>query len=149
MSTSKIRRLLNNALINELGVVDPDYDFTQYEVKLQGVMPVDKNDEKVVVAHIIPASTESETLGGDHKVFTGLYQMMVRSDTLGNGMLENEIVADKLQSIFYINRRFTDPSSTFTVQIISPLQVGEGKQGPNGIGWWQIPCRFHYRADTN
>lgn len=149
MSTSKIRRLLSNALIAELGVVDPNYDFTQYEIKLNGIMPVDENDEKVVVAHIIPASTESETLGGDHKVFTGIYQMMVRSDLLGNGLLENEIVADKLQSIFYINRRFSDPDSPFAVQVTSPLQVGEGKQGPNGFGWWQTPCRFHYRADTN
>jgi hypothetical protein len=145
MSTSKIRRLLTNALID--GLTDENGN-SLYTVKINGFMspPADVEDT-FIVAHIIPADTESDTLSGDHKAYTGIFQMMVRSDALGNGVLNAELAADKLQEIFYINRRLSD--NDFVVQVTSPLRVGEGIQGPEGNEWWQVPCRFTYRADTN
>lgn len=146
MSTSKVRRLLTNTLMAEL--VDAAGD-PEYLVLVNGIdAEVDDVEQTHLIVHILPAPTYSDTLSGDHKSFTGLYQMMVRADARSNGMLKAEIVADRLQEIFYINRRIGD-TETFVVQVTSPLTVSEGKEGPEGSEWWEVACRIAYRADTN
>lgn len=95
-------------------------------------------------SHLMPVDTFSDTLSGDHKGFTGLYQMTVVTKT-GIGTLSADSVTDDLQAIFEINRRFVD-SNGFAVQVTTPLHTHEGKQID---GEWVLPCYFSYRADTN
>ena len=97
-----------------------------------------------IETHLIPADTFSDTLGGDHKAFIGMYQMtlVVQYNT---GLLKAEQIAEELQNIFQINEMFTDGLG-FSVQVTSPITIPEGKQ----VGvQWRVPCYFEYRSDTN
>lgn len=97
-----------------------------------------------IETHLIPSDTFSDTLGGDHKAFIGMYQMtlVVQYNT---GYLKAEQMVEELQDIFAVNEMFTDTSG-FSVQVISPIKTPEGKQ----VGLqWRVPCYFEYRSDTN
>lgn len=97
-----------------------------------------------IKSHLMPADTFSDTLSGDHKGFIGLYQMTVVTK-MGIGTLPADQVAEDLQTIFEINKRFVDANG-FAVQVTTPLHTHEGKQVD---GEWVVPCYFNYRADTN
>jgi len=100
--------------------------------------------EDHIESHIIPADTFSDTLSGDHKAFIGMYQMTIVTE-YGTGQLKTEGLVTELQTIFLVNKMFTDASG-FSVQVTSPIHTPEGKQVD---GQWRVPCYFDYRADTN
>lgn len=100
--------------------------------------------EDHIEAHLIPSDTFSDTLGGDHKAFIGMYQMTIVVQ-YNTGYLKVESIVEELQNIFQINKMFTDVSG-FSVQVVSPIKTPEGKQ----VGvQWRVPCYFEYRSDTN
>lgn len=103
-----------------------------------------KFDANHIETHLIPSDTFSDTLGGDHKAFLGMYQMTIVVQ-YNSGLLVAEEIIEDLQNIFKINQMFTDESG-FSVQVISPIKVPEGKQFG---AQWRVPCYFEYRADTN
>lgn len=152
MSHSKVRRLLTNKLLTGLGYTETTP--SKYPVLFNGVQtePEESMIDTNITVHLIPVDTYSDTLSGDHKAFVGIYQMKVRTDSLSNGMLVAEQVADELQVIFKVNDRALESQPTtenpnpFTVQVVSPIKVSEGKQQG---AWWEIFCYFDYRADTN
>lgn len=136
MSHARVRTLFSAALAN----------FAQQkglEVSYDNVM-IEFTGDTYIKSHTIPADTFSDTLSGDHKGFIGMYQMTIVTK-YGVGSLVAETLVDELQSIFIVNQMFTDTSG-FSVQVISPIKVPEGKQDGTV---WVLPCYFDYRADTN
>lgn len=100
-----------------------------------------------IVASLIPAPAETQTLGGDHKRFTGIYQVDVKvfmnSDDYDADTTLYDI-QDKLQDIFEVDMVLSEPG--FSVQVISPLKASGARQFKQ---WWTCHCYFNYRADTN
>lgn len=102
-----------------------------------------------IVPSLIPAPSETQTVGGDHKRFTGIYQVDVKvfmdaddpSADFNNKLYD---IQDKLQDIFEVDMLLT--STNFSVQVISPLKTSGARQFKQ---WWTCHCYFNYRADTN
>lgn len=153
MSHGTIRKLFNKALLEYT-------DTTGMPVFLDNVRSFDQNGSPIeppskgeyLKVHLIPADTYDDSLSGDHKVYTGMYQVTIVTK-YGVGSLRSESIADAIQNVFKLNRRFVDIADTnpieenrFTVQVTSPVTVPEGRQ--LGVQWI-LPIHFEYRADTN
>lgn len=135
MSHGRIRRIFS-ALISEYAIqknIPVSFD------NVKGSFDVDH-----IETHLIPSDTFSDTLSGDHKAFVGMYQMTIVVQ-YNTGLLKAEEITEELQNIFGINEVFSDTSG-FSVQVISPIKVPEGKQ--DGVQW-RLPCYFEYRSDIN
>ncbi len=154
MSDALIRRLFTDQLIYQLTPISGDY--LLYPVQQQGVTngvdgagkPIVINpDVPHMVIHLIPAPTESDTLSGDHKAFTGIFQVTCRSYSTSdmNDVLDDMVL--NVQQAFPINFRFT--YGDFAVQVISPLKVTQARASRDGSSWWELHAYFDYRADTN
>lgn len=145
MSQARVRKLFYNALLEYT-------DTTGIAVYLDNIREFDQNGSAIepppsgnyLHAHLIPADTYDDSLSGDHKVFIGMFQVTIVTE-YGRGSKIAEDIADEIQQVFSLNRRFID-SSGFTVQVISPIKVPEGRQ--QGVQW-RLPVYFDYRADTN
>lgn len=136
MSHSRVRALFNTALI---AYATPK----NIRVATDNVKFTPNTNETYIVAHLIPADTYTNTLGGDHKAFIGLYQMKVVTGTGVSTSVSDNITQD-LQAVFLVDKLFTKDG--FTVQVVSPIHSPEGKAQD---GSWVVPCYFEYRADTN
>lgn len=145
MSQARVRKLFYNALLEYT-------DTTGIAVYLDNIREFDQNGAVIepppsgnyLHAHLIPTDTYDDSLGGDHKVFEGIFQVTIVTE-YGRGSKNAEDIADEIQEVFKLNKRFTD-SLGFTVQVLTPLKVPEGRQ--QGIQW-RLPVYFNYRADTN
>jgi hypothetical protein len=141
MSHGRIRKLFSDKLLEYVTSTDSpkplSYSFDN--IKKNGPESAD-----YIEAHIIPSDTFSDTLGGDHTAFIGMYQMTIVVQ-YNTGYVKVEKIVEHLQNAFKINKVFTDASG-FSVQVISPIKTAEGKQ--SGIQW-RVPCYFEYRSDTN
>jgi hypothetical protein len=137
MSHAKARNLFNKAL--------QDYATTKgYKVAYDNVKYSPVVGEVYLQSHLIPASTLTETLGGDHKMFLGLYQVSIVT-AYGTAVLVSDTIAAELQNIFTIDKVFTDTTG-FQVQVYSPFHTPEGKVVGTS---WIVPSYFEYRSDTN
>lgn len=137
MSQAKIRNLFQTEL--------SQYAATKnIRVAYENVQFTPKTNETYLVSHLMPTSTDSKTLKGDHKRFLGVYQITIVTPS-GTATAKADEIASDLQGIFTIYERFTD-STGFTVTVMSPLNVPNGKVQNGG---WIVPCYFNYRADTN
>lgn len=136
MSHSRVRALFNTALI---AYATPK----NIRVATDNVKFTPNVNETYIAAHLIPAETYTNTLGGDHKAFIGIYQMKVVTGTGVSTSASDDITQD-LQTVFQVDKEFTKDG--FTVQIVSPIHSPEGKAQD---GSWVVPCYFEYRADTN
>lgn len=138
MSHARVRTLFSAALAEyaELKGIKVSWD----NVKEQ----FDADDADHIETHLIPADTFTDTLGGDHKAFIGLYQMKIVTK-YGTGYLKTEEIIEDLQNVFKVYKEFTDTNG-FAVQVISPIKTPEGKQNASQ---WAVPAYFEYRADTN
>lgn len=139
MSHARIRNIFNYEMslfaeINNLRVSFDNVNFTP------------NVDETYIQCHLIPADTQTRTLGGDHKEYIGLYQMKVITAS-GDGSGNADEIVEKLQTKFPVYALFKeDDPSTFSVQVLSPIHSPEGK---DQSGSWVVPCSFEYRADIN
>ncbi|WP_223506839.1 phage tail terminator-like protein [Pseudomonas sp. GL-RE-29] len=112
-------------------------------IAYQGV-PLTPNDgETYLAAFTLPAGTSSETLGGDHRAFTGLFQVSVVTPA-GAGTGKAEGIVDELAALFPLNDRYA--KAGLTVMTLTPLEPGPGV--PEG-NTWTIAASFQYRADTD
>lgn len=155
MSNAIIRRLFTDQLIYQL--TPTTGDMLKYPVQQQGIMNgVDPNtgeqiviepDKPHMVVHLMPLPTESDTLGGDHKMYTGIFQITCRASGTGDMNTILEDMTDLIQKAYPINFRFTE--NNFTVQVISPIKVTEARASRDGSKWWEVHAYFDYRADTN
>lgn len=139
MSHARVRTLFSAALANYAQQKGLEVSYDNVKIEFVG--------DTYIRSHIIPSDTFSDTLSGDHKGYTGMFQMTIVTK-YGTGLLTMESIANDLQNIFLVNKMFTDGKVPipFNVQVTSPLIVPEGKQ--SGVAW-ESPCYFEYRADTN
>jgi len=137
MSQARVRNLFQTAL--------NAYATTKnIRVAFDNVQMVPRANETYLVSHLLPSSTATQTLNGDHKRFLGVYQITIVTPS-GKATAQSDEIASELQEIFTIFKRYTD-SDGFTVTVMTPLNVPEGKVQNGG---WIVPCYFNYRADTN
>ncbi|MNE33682.1 hypothetical protein D3C76_551320 [compost metagenome] len=112
-------------------------------IAYQGVTFTPADGETYLKAYTLPAGTSSETLGGDHKAYTGLFQVSVVTPS-GSGTGKAEGIVDELAALFPLNARYT--KSGLTVMTLTPVEPGPGI--PEG-NTWTVAASFEYRADTN
>lgn len=95
-------------------------------------------------AFILPAETDSQTLDGGHREYTGLFQVSVCAprDT-GPGAAES--IAEEIATLFPNSLILTIASPAFAVQMVSPMSIGRAIQEPDR---YVIPIWARYRADT-
>lgn len=99
-------------------------------------------DEQYLKAYNLPAGTDSETLAGDHKRYTGLFQVtIVGPSAKGSGAVEG--VVDELAALFPLYLRLQ--SGSFEVVVMTPVDQGPGiAEGST----YSVAASFQYRADT-
>ena len=137
MSHARVRNLFQTTLKTYA-------DAKNIRVAFDNVQFTPTTNETYLVSHLMPASTNSGTLSGDHKAFVGVYQVSVVTVS-GRATSQSDQISAELQQEFTVYKRYTD-STGFTVQVMTPLHVPEGKVQNGG---WIVPCYFNYRADTN
>lgn len=99
--------------------------------------------ETYLRAFTIPGDTASNTLGGDHRLYTGVLQVSIIAPAGTSKTKTNPIVAE-LTALFPLYAR--DSKSAVTVVIMSPVDQGPGITGDSN---YTVPVSFMYRADTN
>ncbi|AYN94430.1 hypothetical protein EAW52_10890 [Pseudomonas sp. LTJR-52] len=98
--------------------------------------------ETYLATATLPALTDSETLDGTHREYTGIFQVSVVTPA-GKGAGAGEALADELAALYPLNDRLS--KGAFIVQIITPVAVARAIQGDTSF---TVPCSFTYRADT-
>ncbi|WP_308907607.1 phage tail terminator-like protein [Pseudomonas canadensis] len=99
--------------------------------------------ETYLRAFTIPGNTASNTLGGDHRLFTGVFQVSIIAPA-GAGKAKTNPIAAELIDLFPLYTR--DTKSAVTIVTISPVDQGPGITGDST---YTVPISFLYRADTN
>ncbi|QTH12470.1 DUF4128 domain-containing protein [Pseudomonas corrugata] len=100
-------------------------------------------DETYLRAFTIPGDTASNTLAGDHRLFTGIFQVSIIAPA-GTGKSKTNPIVDELASLFPLYVR--DTKGDFVVIVMSPVDQGPGITGDTS---YTVPVSFSYRADTN
>lgn len=98
--------------------------------------------ETYLRAFLLPATTTSDTLAGDHRAFRGVYQVTVCAP-INIGPASVEAIRDELDALFPMNLRIT--SGALTLQVVSPASAGPAIQED---AYFALPVSFRYRADT-
>ncbi|TWI52982.1 uncharacterized protein DUF4128 [Pseudomonas duriflava] len=106
----------------------------------QSFDPVD--GETYLTTATLPALTDSLTLAGDHREYTGIFQVSVVTPA-GKGAGAGEALADELSALYPLNDRLS--KETFTVQLITPMAIAREIQGATD---YTVPVSLTYRADT-
>lgn len=99
--------------------------------------------ETYLRAFTIPGDTASNTLGGDHRLYTGVFQVSIISPA-GTGKARTNPIAAELTDLFPLYAR--DTKGAVTVVTMSPVDPGPGITGNST---YTVPVSFLYRADTN
>jgi hypothetical protein len=100
-------------------------------------------DETYLRAFTLPGDTASNTLGGDHRLFTGVFQVSIIAPA-GTGKTKTNPIAEELIDLFPLYAR--DTKGLVTVVTMSPVDPGPGTTGDST---YTVPVSFLYRADTN
>jgi hypothetical protein len=112
-------------------------------IAYEGVTFTPADGETYLKAYTMPAGTNSETLGGDHKAYTGVFQIsVVTPSATGTGKAEG--IVDELATLFPLNGRYT--KTGLAVMTLTPVEPGHGIPDGNN---WTVAASFQYRADTN
>lgn len=98
--------------------------------------------ETYLTTATLPALTDSLMLAGDHREYTGIFQVSVVTPA-GKGAGAGEALADDLAALYPLNDRLS--KGAFIVQIITPMAVAREIQGDTDF---TIPVSLTYRADT-
>ena len=99
--------------------------------------------ETYLTTATLPALTDSLTLAGDHREYTGIFQVSVVTPA-GKGAGAGEALADELAVLYPLNDRLSKDS--FTVQVITPVAMARAIPADSTF---TVPTSFTYRADTN
>ena len=99
--------------------------------------------ETYLRAFTIPGDTASNTLGGDHRLFTGVFQVSIITPA-GTGKAKTNPIAAELIDLFPLYAR--DTKGAVTVVTMSPVDPGPGITGDSA---YTVSVSFLYRADTN
>ncbi|MGA5718114.1 phage tail terminator-like protein [Pseudomonas atacamensis] len=99
--------------------------------------------ETYLRAFTLPALTASNTLGGDHRVYTGVFQVNIVTPS-GKYRTEASGVVDELAALFPLNLRI--PRDGLVALVMTPVAPGPGI--PDG-NTFTVSASFQYRSDTN
>ena len=99
--------------------------------------------ETYLRAFTLPALTGSNTLGGDHRVYTGVFQVNIVTSS-GKYRTEASGIVDELAALFPLNLRI--PRAGLVALVMTPVAPGPGI--PDG-NTFTVPASFQYRSDTN
>lgn len=99
--------------------------------------------ETYLRAFTIPGETASNTLGGDHRLYTGVFQVSIIAPA-GTGKTKTTPIVVELTALFPLYAR--DTKSSVTAVTMSPVDPGPGITGDST---YTVPVSFLYRADTN
>jgi len=106
--------------------------------------PYDPGDNDTYLkAFTLPGDTASNTLGGDHRLYTGVFQVSIVTPS-GKYRGPAAAIADQIAALFPVNARNT--RGAFTVVTLTPAEQGPGITGDST---YTVPVSFTYRADTN
>jgi hypothetical protein len=111
-------------------------------VAYQNVNFQPNSGETYLTATLLPALTDSLTLSGDHREYTGIFQVSVVTPA-GKGAGAGEALADELSALYPLNDRLS--KGAFVVQIITPVAVARAIPQDTTF---TVPASFTYRADT-
>lgn len=100
-------------------------------------------EETYLRAFTLPALTSSNTLGGDHRLYTGVFQVNVVTPS-GKYRTEASGIVDELAALFPLNLRI--PRAGLVALVMTPVAPGPGI--PDG-NTFTVPASFQYRSDTN
>lgn len=109
----------------------------------QGVNFTPASDETYLSAFMLPAGTNTETLSGDHRVYTGVFQINVVTP-VGNGTGDAEGLVDELADLFPAFLRLK--RDDFEVMVLTPVEPGPPITGDTTL---TVSASFQYRSDTN
>lgn len=139
MSHARIRRLFERRLT--------DYcTLKGFDISVENATLTPTAKKVFIKSHLLPADTFTDTLGGDHKAFIGLYQMGI-AIPLQKGVGASDAIIQELQDLFPVYSLVEDVGSldNFKVQVMSPITLLMGRSEESV---YYIPVRFEYRADT-
>ncbi|WP_085747302.1 phage tail terminator-like protein [Pseudomonas sp. R45(2017)] len=94
-------------------------------------------------AFTLPGDTTSNTLAGDHKLFTGVFQVSIVTPA-GKYRGAAGALADQIAALFPLYERNT--KNALTVVTMTPVDQGPGIPDDTT---YTVPVSFAYRADTN
>jgi hypothetical protein len=94
-------------------------------------------------AFTLPGDTASNTLGGDHRLYTGVFQVSIVTPS-GKFRGAAGVLADQIAALFPLYERNT--KGALTVVTMSPVDPGPGFSDDTTF---TVPVSFMYRADTN
>jgi len=92
---------------------------------------------------MLPAGTGTDTLSGDHRVYTGVFQVSLVTPA-GNGTGEAEGLVDDISALFPAYLRLKQDA--FEVLVLTPVEPGPPITGDSTL---TASASFQYRADTN
>lgn len=98
--------------------------------------------ETYLRAFTLPAVTGSNTLGGDHHLYVGVFQVNIMAPA-GKYRTEASAIVDELAALYPVNLRI--PRAGLVAIVLTP--VGPGPGIPDG-NTFTVPASFQYRADT-
>lgn len=102
-----------------------------------------KDGETYLKAYTLPADTASNTLAGDHRLYTGVFQVSIVTPS-GKYRGVAGALADQIAALFPMYERNT--KGALTVVTMSPVDPGPGISED---ATYTVPASFLYRADTN
>ncbi|XSS65406.1 phage tail terminator-like protein [Pseudomonas sp. B11] len=116
---------------------------TPLKVVVENEAYTPKDGETYLRAYTLPADTASNTLGGDHRLYTGVFQASVVAPS-GKYRGPAGGLADEISALFPLYERNT--KGALTVVTMTPVDQGPGIPDDTT---YTVPVSFAYRADTN
>ncbi|ALI04386.1 hypothetical protein C1Y08_20570 [Pseudomonas sp. FW306-02-F02-AA] len=111
-------------------------------IAYEGAAFTPADGETYLKAFAIPAGTGSNTLAGDHHVYTGVFQVSIVTPS-GSGPGEAEGLVDEIAALFPLYERNT--KGALTIVTMTPVDPGPGIPDDTTF---TVPVSFMYRADT-
>lgn len=111
-------------------------------VAYQGAEFIPDADETYLACFALPAGTGTNTLAGDHRVYTGIFQVNVVTP-IGNGTGDAEGLVDELAELFPAYLRLS--KGDFEVIVLTPVEPGPVLTEDTTLS---VSASFQYRADT-
>jgi hypothetical protein len=99
--------------------------------------------ETYLRAFTLPSVTTSNTLSGDHRLYTGVFQVNIVTPS-GKYRTEASGIVDELAALFPLNLRVA--RAGLIVSVMTPVAPGPGIPDGNSF---TVSASFQYRSDTN
>jgi hypothetical protein len=110
-------------------------------IAYQGVAFEPGDNETYLRAFTLPAATDTQTLEGTDRVYTGVFQISVVTSA-GNGTGDAEGLIDDLDDLFPTYLRLQQ--GDFEVMVLTPVEPGPAIQDGTTL---TVSASFQYRAD--